>query len=153
MGCLQAPTRQTLKDIMTIRDEIKTYIEAEVRTYLPAGVSLTFLNENKFDIAAIKNPAGSVEYGYASCTEWVYPFEIQMIFSMGERSQYSPQAFRDAIELYKSYIGRLMAQEDEITVNDTDHVILKNIRSFSQSTEDQNYNINFILEYSHYEVY
>lgn len=137
---------------MSIRDEIKAYIEKEIRLYLPAGCGFCFLNENKYDITAFKNPEGVEEISYNPVTEWVYPFNIQVSFSTGEQGQYSPQNFIDAMENYQNYIGKLFASEVVISVN-SEHIVLKNIRSVTHTMEDMNYYINYVLEYSHYEVY
>jgi len=134
---------------MTARDQLKTYIEAEIRSFLPDGCSFCFPNE--------KNNTAYAESStdmYDITVEWVYSFQIEVSKALGDQSQYTTENIDSAIDLYRKQIAKqLKTQEVLDDANDEDIVKLKSIRSFTQTKKDQNYNIRFTLEYSVYEEY
>lgn len=137
---------------MSARSQLKTYIENEVKTYMPDNCTFDFVNENNNTAYANPNPDFN-DSMFNITVEWIYSFQIEIIKSLGEQSELDTEDVDDAMELYRKELARQLKTQEELDANDEDVVKLKAIRSFTQSKEDMNYYTRFIIEYAVYEDY
>ena len=136
---------------MTARDQLKTYIEAEARSYLPEQCSFCFPNENNNTAYAEPNPSDDNMFDIA--VEWVYSFQIEVSKSLGDQGQIPTTDIDTAMDTYRKLLAKQLKTRIELDANDAEVVKIKSIRSFTQAKEDQNYYIRLTLEYSVLEAY